>query len=150
MKNPFCFLIVLLVVTTPIYAQIDKTFAEMGLSLELPIEKQGMEEHTLATNPQDLLPFLIAIELIMLDTAFELGEKNMNKIPKYLSSLHIMDIEPVIGKNGSNTKVSSYAFNASPKFENTFFPWLQVVEYETNTFHMEQQYTQGFGPRISI
>lgn len=150
MKKIYSFTIVLVLVFMPLQAQTDQTFAELRLSLDLGIEKEGSEEHPITTHPQDLLPFLMAIELILLESAYKLGEGNLNKIPKYLSALPLMDIIPVTPTKSAKTNTPSYVLNAGNSFENTFFPWLKAVDFKTNTFQDQQQYDQGFGPRIRI
>lgn len=150
MKKIYSFTIVLVLVFIPLQAQIDKTFAEMGLSLVLPIKREGREEPNLTADPQNLLPFLMAIELILLNNAYELGESKVNKIPRYLSSLQQADIAPNTLEKRAETNTPNYVLNGSNRFQNTFFPWLAAVDYKSSPLHNQQQYSQGFGPRISI
>lgn len=133
----------------PLQAQVDNMFTEMGRSLDLHMEKESMEEKDINTEAKELFRGFIALELLLLDTAFEITENTIN-LPRYLSSLHILDIKPSDQTASSETNPFSYAFNFSHTFENTFFPWLNVVDYDYTDLHSPQQIFKGFGPQISM
>lgn len=148
MKNTYSLLIVLLLVFAPLQAQSDKIFSEMGLSLDLHIEKEGTLKPDKSPHAQELLPLLLALELMLLDTALKVTENSISTIPRYLSSLHILDIEPTTF--GIFKNEPSYVLSLDQKIENTFFPWLRVIDYGPIIPHAQQQLSRGFGPFISI
>lgn len=134
----------------PLHAQIERTFTEIRQYQKLPMDIEPSKKVLKNHNPIDLLLFLFTLELMFIDATFASGESGLNKIPKYVNSLHLLNPDTVNSMKSSTSNFPSYVFYLGLSFENTFFTWLNDVYFKQDRPHMQQHYTQGFGPRISI
>ena len=131
------------------YSQQPNELLEMGLSFDLEMQHETLESKSIGTDFEAVPEMFVPIDLVLSGIPIE-KSSGYAYAPKFLSSLYLYDFSKGNSSRTSPSNPSSKAMAFHITTENTFFPWMNAVDYGDRNLHSLQQIPKGFGPLISI